>query len=395
MLTKSQVDRMKYEGEGNPDIRWCDSVPGFGVRVFESGKKSFVLRFAFHGKRQIVTLGKLGVLSLEQARDQAREAYVSIKAGKNPFAKDPTDTITFAEFSKIFLERHASRRKSKEEIKARFDRHLIPQFGKMPLKALNRNAVARYHHDLGQTTPYEANRVLALISVFWEKAIDWGYVDEGTPNPAKRVEKFKEVKRERFVTKDEMPFLLEAIGAEENAYMRAAFQLYLYTGFRKNELLKLEWASVDLVAGRIKLADTKGGRPHNLPLTADAVDLLKGLVRELGNPYVFCGDEPRSHLVDLKSGWRRVKKKAKELAVKGKVKGFDISDVRIHDLRRTVGSWLAMSGHSLHKIGKVLNHQHQATSQIYAHLEESSVREALEGLSGQIAAARVGRGTDK
>lgn len=175
-----------------------------------------------------------------------------------------------------------------------------------------------------------------------------------------------------------MPRLMAAIDAEANPYVRAALKLYLLTGLRRSELLGLRWQDVDLMRREIRLSDTKAGRAHRVPLSAPAVEILNGLPRMLRNEYVFPGSVPGRPLVNIAKSWRRVRKAA------------GLEDVRLHDLRRTVGSWMAASGASLPLIGKVVNHSNASTTPIYARLAEDVTREALERHGGQIVVVLAG-----
>ena len=154
--------------------------------------------------------------------------------------------------------------------------------------------------------------------------------------------------------------------------MRGAIWLYLLTGLRKNELLSAKWDYVDWHRKELNIPDTKAGRPLHLPLSSEAITLLEGMPRLEGNPYILVGVKEGQHLVNISKPWGRIRTRA------------GVDDVRLHDLRRTVGSWLAQSGNSLHLIGKVLNHSNTATTEIYARFAQDHVREALEAHGKQI-----------
>ena len=128
----------------------------------------------------------------------------------------------------------------------------------------------------------------------------------------------------------------------------------------------MQWTDLDLRQGLWKIPDTKAGRPHYIPLPQPVIDELMKLPRLEDNPYVFCGRWGRGHLVNVAKPWRRIRKEAK------------LNDVRLHDLRRTLGSWLVAAGASLPLIGKALNHSRPETTQIYARLQLDPVRAALE-----------------
>jgi integrase len=209
----------------------------------------------------------------------------------------------------------------------------------------------------------------------WNLAQTWGFVPEDHPNPARGIQRFKGKPRDRWVKPDEMPKLAQAIDQEESPYVRAALWLYLLTGLRKNELLRAEWQDVDFASQILRVPETKSGRVHYVSLSGPAMQILNDLPREKDNPYVLPGNREGEHLVNMDKPWFRVRTRAK------------IADVRLHDLRRTVGSWLATDGRSLLLIGRVLNHTSQQTTQIYAHLQQDPIREAMERHASRIMAA--------
>jgi integrase len=195
-------------------------------------------------------------------------------------------------------------------------------------------------------------------------ARDWGlYAGE---NPATRIQMFKEESRDRFVQPEELPRLLQAIAEEADPAVRAVLLTALLTGARRTEVLTMRWNDVSLTRAEWRIPHTKAGRPHLLPVPHALVSTLRSLPRVEGNPYVFVGQNGVGHLHDMKRAWDRIRVEA------------GIRDVRFHDLRRTVGSWLAGSGESLHLIGKVLNHRDVSTTAIYARLNLDPVRQALE-----------------
>jgi integrase len=202
----------------------------------------------------------------------------------------------------------------------------------------------------------------------------WGFVPENATNPARGIDKFKEHKRDRWVTPEELPRLAAAITQDPNLYVRAAVWLYLLTGVRKTELLKARWEDVNFVRCELRLLETKAGRTHYIPLSPPALALLRALPRQEGNPYLLPGAKSGHHLVNIAKSWRRVRKVA------------GVEDVRLHDLRRTVGSWLAQAGNSLPLIGRVLNHTDPKTTAVYARLGDDPARKALADHAQRIAA---------
>jgi len=429
-LTKKAIDRFQFDVNGtSQQIHWDGDLPGFGVRVFKSGKKSFVLSYrTTTGRSRLMTLGRYGVLTLSQARDKAIQTLSDVVDGG-----DPADTrqkerraISVRDFAKVYIDQHAKpRKKSWKEDERRLTKYVLPALGARKLSDVTRADTSRLHKSMGQRTAYEANRVLALIAVLYTKAEEWGYVVDGHPNPAKRVTPFRERSRDRYVKPAEFPAIAAAIEDEPNLYVRAALKLYFLTGLRRAELLSLRWSDVDLDEAVLRLAETKAGNSHSVPLSAPARSILADLPRLAGNPFVLPAEAEGRHLVNVGKPWRRVRARAwlkmnpsiektlrqqAERDVKlRKRHGKHTSDrpaavearlvqlaeaevsgpdaIRLHDLRRTVGSWLAMSGASLPLIGKVLNHSNASTTQVYARLAEDGPRAALDGLGEKMVQA--------
>ena len=371
-LTKRDLDRLEYDPQGpTTQIVYDGSdLPGFGVRVFPSGVKSFVVWYRTgKGKKRLHTVGKYGPFTIQQARDLARKALLEAKTGADPLEerREARRGDTVRDFASVYIERHAKKhKKSWRDDQRRLNTYVIPALGQRKLADVKRSDVARLHGNIGDTKPYEANRVLALLAVAFNKAAEWGYLPEEAPNPAVRVQRFREKSRDRWVKPNELPELLKAIEAEPNIYIRAAFKLYLLTGLRRSELLGLQWKDVDFTRKELRLEDTKAGRSHVVPLSAPAIEIFRSLPKQLGNPYVLPGQLHGRPLVNVAKPWGRIRKAA------------GLEAVRLHDLRRTVGSWMAAGGASLPLIGKVLNHSNASTTQVYARLAEDAAREVLE-----------------
>lgn len=270
------------------------------------------------------------------------------------------------DLAKAYLERYARlHKKTWRDDDARIKDPILRRWGSLPLTALKRSDIAALHREIGAKHPYAANRLVELISRMYELGKLWGFLDEDYPNPARRIQAFKEVKRDRFVTAEEMPRLATAIEEDPSPYLRAAFWLYLLTGMRKRELLRAKWADIDFQTHLWRLPDTKSGRVHHVPLSTRAVAILKALPREIGNPYVIPGARAGQPLYNIDKAWRRIRKRA------------GIDDVRIHDLRRTAGSYLAQDGASLHLIGRILNHRDPSTTAVYARFQQQHEQAAL------------------
>lgn len=369
-LTKTVVDKAFYDGvSGSRDVRWDDELPGFGVRIYPSGKKTYVLSYRIHGRKRLISIGQCNVIPIDEARRQVRMHLGDIARAIDPLESKASKLggPTVGELCDAFIERHAKphKRSWKEDVR-KLNAYVLPVWRDRKVKSVKLNDVMMLHHKIGERSHVEANRTVTLLGTIFEKGRIWGFIESELANPARGLVKFKEHSRERWVHKEELPRLREAIDQDSNLYARAAIWLYLLVGVRKSELLKARWEHVDFDRREMKLPNTKAGNDHYVPLSNAAVSVLQSLPREEGNPFILVGKVRGKHLVNISKPWGRMRKAA------------GVEDVRLHDLRRTVGSWMAQEGHSLHLIGRVLNHASSETTKIYARFGQKEVRAALE-----------------
>ena len=226
--------------------------------------------------------------------------------------------------------------------------------------------MATLHAEIGTKHPYAANRLLEIVRKMYNLGRKWGLVPIDKASPASGVERFPETKRRRFVTPDELPQLSKAIDQEADEYVRHAVWLLLLTGLRRGELLKAKWGDIDWKQRTLLIPKTKNGEALLAPLSHAAIARLKAVPQLQDNPYIICGRKAGQHLVNLTDAWSRIRTTA------------GLSDLRIHDLRRTVGSWLVRDGASLHLVGSVLNHKDQKTTAGYAYFQTKERHKALD-----------------
>ena len=248
------------------------------------------------------------------------------------------------------------------------------QFRTRQIVDVTRADIERLHHGL-RNTPYQANRVLAVLSRMFALAEGWGLRHDGS-NPCRHVQKYRERRRDRFLSAEELARLgiaLTAAGKDgEPPAAIAAIRLLALTGCRKSEVLRLRWSQVE--PNCLRLSDSKTGAKV-VPLGAAARELLASLPSWEGNPYVIVGDRPNSHFIGIQKVWERIRRQA----------GLD--DVRIHDLRHSFASVGASSGDSLLVIGALLGHRDHGTTQRYAHLSDDPLQAAADRISAHIATA--------
>ena len=369
-------------------VFWDCELSGFGVRVYPSGAKVYVVQTRAGGRSTRVTVGRHGVISAPQARRRAALIIARIKAGEDPVparVERTGDTAaTVADLAERFLREHVAVRCkpwTMMSYRGALSGWILPDLGRMRVGEVTREHVARLHYRL-RDIPYRANQVVAILNRMFSLAELWGMRREGT-HPCRSIRKYRERNRERFLSDEEFRRLgrvLEEVEAESRtagpksvaASAVTALRLLMLTGCRRNEILNLQWTDVDLVAGALHLRDSKTGA-RDIPLPQAAADLLSALPRVPGNPWVIPGRKPGRRLSNLNDHWQRIRARA------------SLEDVRIHDLRHSFASRALALGESLSTIGRLLGHSQVTTTARYAHLARDAVKESATRVAGSIA----------
>jgi integrase len=382
-ITKRSVDGLKPGVGGAEAMLWDVELKGFGVRVQRGGAKSYVLHYRAGAGRgaplRKLTIGRHGSpWTPETARREAKRLLGLIEDGADPAADKLArkEAPTIAELAERFLAEHAEAKRktsSAAEYRRLLDKIILPVLGKRKAADVTRADVTKLHHT-NRAAPYQANRVLAVLSKMFNLAERWGLRPDGS-NPCRHVERFAERKRERMLSTSELARLGGALaGYDGSPYAVAAVKLLVFTGARLGEVLGLRWAWIDLERGEARLPDSKSG-VKTLHLPPPALSILAELPRLNGNPYVIAGAKEGAALVNLEKPWRAIRAAAR------------LDDVRLHDLRHAFASVAASSGMGLPIIGKILGHSQPATTARYAHLASDPVKAAAAAIAGKIAAA--------
>jgi hypothetical protein len=241
LLRQDTIRPLPYVGANNEQcIYWDQQLTGFGVRIYPTGRRTFVCSYRIHGRKRIATLGRADILKLDTARKKAISYLGQVADGLDP--KAPQEAIkaagTVKSLTQAYLGRHAKLKKNSwADDEAYLTRHLIPRFGTRLALAVTTDDIATLHAEVGRKHPYAANRLLEIIRKMYNLGRKWGLVPLDKANPASGVERFPEVKRRRFVTPDELPRLSKAIEQEFDDYVQHAVWLLLLTGLRRGELL--------------------------------------------------------------------------------------------------------------------------------------------------------------
>src|SRR5262245_36092300 len=385
-VTKRAVDAAKARSVDS--YLWDKELHGFGLKVTPAGSKVYLVQYQLGGRKgrtRRVTIGRHGELTPTAARAEAKRLLGEIAAGRDP--ADERDKAkggkSLAVVLQQFMAEHV-RPKLKARSATEYQRtarlHILPRLGRRPLGELKRQDIAKLHHELA-STPYQANRTLALLSKFFGWAEKHGLRTDGS-NPCRHVEKYREGRRERFLSQAELARLGDALREAEtdkscSPWVIAAIRLLTFTGARRNEILTLRWEHVSEAHECLMLPDSKTGRKA-IHLNAPALALLQTIPRLESNPHVICGEKPGQHLANIEKPWRRIRKAAK------------LEDLRLHDLRHSFASVAASGGQSLVVIGKMLGHSKVTTTARYAHLADDPVKAASDAVGRHIAAAMEG-----
>jgi integrase len=389
-ITKRAVDAAKARKADS--YLWDRELHGFGLKVTPAGSKVYLVQYRLGGRKgrtRRVTIGQHGELTPTAARAEAKRLLGEIAAGRDPASerdKAKAD-MTVAVVLEQFMAEHV-RPKLKASTAEGYQRvarlYVRPSLGRHSIGEVKRADIARLHHEM-RAKPYQANSTLAMLSKFFGWAEKHGLRPDGS-NPCRHVDKYREGRRERFLSQAELARLGEALREAELAkscspWIIAAIRLLTFTGARRNEILTLRWEHVSEEHSCLMLPDSKTGRKA-VHLNPPALDVLHAIPRLEGNPYVICGEKPGRHLVNLEKPWRRIRKAAK------------LDDVRLHDLRHSFASVAASGGQSLVVIGKMLGHSQPATTARYAHLADDPVKAATNAVGSYIAAAMAGGSGD-
>jgi integrase len=371
-LTKAVIEAARPPAEGQDFIR-DEKVQGLGVRITSNGVKSFVFEGRVRGRPRRITLGRWPVMNVDQARDGVMKIRAAIADGHDPAAEHQAarEEPTFGDLLDSYLADAESRgRRSLDRLRERAGKYLSQWRNRLASDITPADA-AELHQRIGK----ERGRVIAnrvaviLLRAIFNHAIKLKLFKGD--NPAVAVQRFAEQARERFLTPAELERVNEELTREPHPYWRAYFSATLMLGTRKNELLTAKWSHVDLDARTLRLPVTKNGKSHLLPIPEPILNMLKELPsferRDQGEGWIFPSNRNgEGHLVEPFKAWQRIRERA------------GCPDVTIHDLRRSLGSWLASEGHSLLLIGRALGHKSSSATQIYARLALQPLREALE-----------------
>jgi integrase len=378
-LSKTVVERIKAADQDV--VVWDNTLPGFGVRVKPSGVRSYIIQYRNRNTStsRRLTIGQHGpLLTLDQAKKQARAMLADAMRGEDPveIRKTARRAPSIADLAVDYLERHAvpkKRPKSVRDDRAMLDNIILPKLGAKKVDAIGRRDVEAIQVGM-KDRPYQANRVLSLLSKMFNLAIEWKWRPD---NPAKGLERYQEQKRERWLSDEELRHLCAVLDEHPNTRAANAVRLQLLTGARLGEVLTSRKEDFDLHRGiwTKPSHQTKQKRTEHLPLSAQALILVTLIIEtsDAGSPFLFPGNKPGQPLREIKKFWSVVLREA------------GIVNYRRHDNRHTYASHLVSSGLSLEIVGRLLGHTTATTTKRYAHLADDPLRAATDQFGSKIA----------
>lgn len=361
------------KGAGQAIYYDSGTTDGLQLIVTYGGSKTYYFYALFQGRPIRDKIGKVGQIKLVQAREIAHSKREQINKGIDPTLerKESLSDITLKDFyEKHYKPQHSDLFKSPKSIKSddvTFYNY-IKELQLRHLRSINHDDVAKLHTRLfREISPYTANRMLSLIRHMYNKATEWGNYSQKLDNPTKGIKKFPEKSRDRFMSGEELHRFFTVLHNEPDGTFKYYILLSLFLGQRRNNILALRWSDVDLDNKLVYFPITKNKEPLQVPLTSHAAGLFKYMKKTATSKWVFPSATSASgHYEEPKKSWKKLVATAK------------IDNLRLHDLRRTLGSYQAISGASLAIIGKSLGHKSQAATQIYSRLSVDSVRDSMQ-----------------
>lgn len=379
-FTMAAIERLKPITGGR---RWVydDKTPGLTVLVTPTGSKAFYWLKKINGQTERFRLGGFPDLTVDTARTLATRHNADASKGVNPadLKRKDRGELTLGTLWELFLEFHAPRKKASSIAEdRRLWKRYLESWQTRKLSSITNADVRKWHSRLGSDHgKYAANRALALLSMLFSVAKDHGEWKQ--LNPCEGVKKFAEKSRDRFLQPDEVPAFLNALDALPDQQAANVFRLCLFTGARKGNVLAMRWEDIDLAGATWNIPDTKANDSQLVALVPEAVELLTTMEKtRTGSPYVFPVSRAgcqTGHLQNVQKHWKALTDAA------------GLPPLRVHDLRRTLGSWQALQGASLQIIGKGLGHKHNTTTQRYSRLTLEPVRQSMAKAVSAIVAA--------
>lgn len=357
---------------GKRKIEYIDrAVEGFFVEVLSSGVKTFYQRYVDQRRRQRqVRIGRADIVPLSDARKKALQIKAAVALGKDP-KQSQAELLAIPRLDDFIRTRYLpfvrSSKRSWKTDEAALRRHVLPALGHLYLDEIKAHHIQKMMIDMRAAgfAPGTCNRPVIFMRYIFNLAADWG-IPKLERNPAKKVALFEEVKRERYLSAEEMRALMAALREDENQLAAMAIELLLLTGGRRNEITQARWEYVNFDQKTLLVPLSKSGKPRLISLSQAAVNLIARLESRGKSDWLFPSPRTGQPGPALYYPWDRVRKRA------------GLENVRLHDLRHSYASNLVNGGVSLYVVQQLLGHTSPTTTQRYAHLQQDTLGKAAE-----------------
>lgn len=368
VLTAERIESIPIPSSGKHERVYDSRFPGLLIQVCPGGKRTYFLARRRFGQGAWLRIGTYPELTPSDARAAAAELLARIERGEPIENLEEQNSSVYS----LFLQYHEQHCKPHTRSPADSERfyhwYLHSKWGNLSVNSISRLDVQKWVNELGAKCGYATgNKALAQLSAILNWSDRQGLV-KLYRNPTKGIEKFKTRARERYLQPGaEINKFLDAVDKLATRDMADFVKLSLLTGVRKGNVQAMRWEDLDLENGTWSIQITKNGSSFTTVLVPAAREILarrRALIAP-GCLWVFPSKSASGHMTSPRSSFNRICAKA------------GISDLHIHDLRRTVGSHLAIAGFSLPQIGRVLGHTDSRSTMVYARLNLKPVREGL------------------
>lgn len=362
----------------------CVEAIGFGIEIRQStkGQSTHSNKTYWHylttpaGKASQIKIGRYGDISFEAAKRKSKELRSSIVLGGDPSREraDRKAIPTYAELARQHLEHARTFHRRPENTEVILRKYLVPEFGKLPINMIQPQAIEAYLAKLRtRLAMATVEKIRVVLHRSFHLAAKWG-LPGGERSPLAAVARPRfENKREMFVNREEAARLLDACAESGNTMLRPIVHLLLLTGARRGELLTARWEYVDIERRHWRIPDSKTGKARYVPLSQAALDVIAGLPKYPGCPWLVPNPETRVPFDSIKHSWDTARKKA------------DLNKLRLHDLRHSFCSFAVAAGVDLVSLGKIVGHADIASTMRYSHVSNSTLLSAVEAGAAQMA----------
>jgi integrase len=349
-LTISEIAKLKLNPGVKDKIWFDDAVPGFGYRMRESGKRTFVFQYQIGRKKRRLVIGSAAALKPDKAREIAADHHADVRQGIDPLAekaiRQAEAALSFEAVAERYLARQQERLRPRSYTEA--ERHIqkySAPLNRLPISSIDQGMIASRIGAIADVAGnVTANRVRASLSALFSWAMKEGLAKN---NPVANTNKHAEQSRDRVLTDAELAIIWNACRDDQYG---SIVKLLMLTGQRLTEISDLRWSEVNDQKRLIDLpgARCKNGRPHQVPLSTTAAGIIASQPKIEGRDLMFgYGDRPFA-------GWTHAKAKLDERIAE--LNGKPLPHWTPHDLRRTCATRMGDLGIAPHVIEAVLNH---------------------------------------